>query len=199
MPFTALQIILEIWDETFIQCESILNFPVQLYLVLNVLCSDQIRVNSVNPTVVMTEMGRQGWSNPEKVKTMMSRIPLGRFAGQRLQASYTYYWLHHHVGDNSWFCHKAKCCVGSGYMAQIHNHYLKPMEPFPVYIRWKVTPPQTKSPVNVVSACTSWRNSTKFWKIWSCAFIPRARWEDCHQSKNIHFRNLLMCWFQNKG
>ncbi|XP_057681708.1 L-xylulose reductase-like [Corythoichthys intestinalis] len=40
----------------------------------------QIRVNSVNPTVVMTEMGRRGWSDPEKVKTMTSRIPLGRFA-----------------------------------------------------------------------------------------------------------------------
>ncbi|XP_034049600.1 L-xylulose reductase isoform X2 [Thalassophryne amazonica] len=40
----------------------------------------QIRVNSVNPTVVMTEMGRMGWSNPEKAKTMISRIPLGRFA-----------------------------------------------------------------------------------------------------------------------
>ncbi|XP_057683018.1 L-xylulose reductase-like isoform X2 [Corythoichthys intestinalis] len=41
----------------------------------------QIRVNSVNPTVVMTEMGRQGgWSDPEKAKTMTSRIPLGRFA-----------------------------------------------------------------------------------------------------------------------
>ncbi|XP_054615596.1 L-xylulose reductase isoform X2 [Dunckerocampus dactyliophorus] len=40
----------------------------------------QIRVNSVNPTVVMTEMGRIGWSDPEKAKTMKSRIPLGRFA-----------------------------------------------------------------------------------------------------------------------
>ncbi|XP_051273140.1 L-xylulose reductase isoform X1 [Dicentrarchus labrax] len=40
----------------------------------------QIRVNSVNPTVVMTEMGRLGWSEPEKAKTITSRIPLGRFA-----------------------------------------------------------------------------------------------------------------------
>ncbi|XP_053720812.1 L-xylulose reductase [Synchiropus splendidus] len=40
----------------------------------------QIRVNSVNPTVVLTDMGRRGWSDPEKAKTMMSRIPLGRFA-----------------------------------------------------------------------------------------------------------------------
>ncbi|XP_061520083.1 LOW QUALITY PROTEIN: L-xylulose reductase [Phycodurus eques] len=40
----------------------------------------QIRVNSVNPTVVMTEMGRRGWSDPEKAEAMTSRIPLGRFA-----------------------------------------------------------------------------------------------------------------------
>ncbi|XP_070401438.1 L-xylulose reductase isoform X1 [Nothobranchius furzeri] len=40
----------------------------------------QIRVNSVNPTVVMTEMGRLGWSDPDKAQTMTSRIPLGHFA-----------------------------------------------------------------------------------------------------------------------
>ncbi|XP_076154000.1 L-xylulose reductase isoform X1 [Alosa pseudoharengus] len=40
----------------------------------------QIRVNSVNPTVVMTDMGRIGWSDPEKAEAMTSRIPLGRFA-----------------------------------------------------------------------------------------------------------------------
>ncbi|XP_066521321.1 L-xylulose reductase isoform X1 [Hoplias malabaricus] len=40
----------------------------------------QIRVNSVNPTVVMTDMGKIGWSDPEKAKTMTSRIPLGKFA-----------------------------------------------------------------------------------------------------------------------
>lgn len=39
-----------------------------------------IRVNSVNPTVVMTDMGRLGWSDPEKAKDMLSKIPLGRFA-----------------------------------------------------------------------------------------------------------------------
>ncbi|KAM6951309.1 L-xylulose reductase [Aplochiton taeniatus] len=40
----------------------------------------QIRVNSVNPTVVMTDMGRLGWSDPDKARAMTSRIPLGRFA-----------------------------------------------------------------------------------------------------------------------
>lgn len=41
-----------------------------------------IRVNSVNPTVVLTEMGRLGWSNPEKAREMLNKIPLGRFAGK---------------------------------------------------------------------------------------------------------------------
>ncbi|XP_063077280.1 L-xylulose reductase [Engraulis encrasicolus] len=40
----------------------------------------QIRVNSINPTVVMTDMGRIGWSDPEKARGMTSRIPLGKFA-----------------------------------------------------------------------------------------------------------------------
>jgi L-xylulose reductase len=39
-----------------------------------------IRVNSVNPTVVLTEMGKRAWSDPEKGEPMLRRIPLGRFA-----------------------------------------------------------------------------------------------------------------------
>ena len=42
----------------------------------------QIRVNTVNPTVVMTPMGQANWSNPQKAKTMLDRIPLGKFAGE---------------------------------------------------------------------------------------------------------------------
>ncbi|XP_063309471.1 L-xylulose reductase [Pelobates fuscus] len=41
---------------------------------------NKIRVNAVNPTVVMTNMGRIGWSDPEKAGRMLNRIPLGRFA-----------------------------------------------------------------------------------------------------------------------
>lgn len=40
-----------------------------------------IRVNCVSPTVVMTEMGKLGWSDPQKAQAMISKIPLGRFAG----------------------------------------------------------------------------------------------------------------------
>ncbi|XP_050775999.1 L-xylulose reductase isoform X1 [Gopherus flavomarginatus] len=40
----------------------------------------KIRVNSVNPTVVMTDMGRINWSEPQKAAAMISRIPLQKFA-----------------------------------------------------------------------------------------------------------------------
>src|SRR5258708_31871207 len=41
---------------------------------------DGIRVNSVNPTVVMTEMGKRAWRQPAKRGPMLQRIPLNRFA-----------------------------------------------------------------------------------------------------------------------
>lgn len=37
-----------------------------------------IRVNSVNPTVIMTEMAKVGWSDPARANEMLSKIPLGR-------------------------------------------------------------------------------------------------------------------------
>ncbi|NXI21166.1 DER reductase, partial [Sterrhoptilus dennistouni] len=40
----------------------------------------KIRVNTVNPTVVMTDMGRINWSDPQKSAAMLARIPLGKFA-----------------------------------------------------------------------------------------------------------------------
>ncbi|ELW68188.1 L-xylulose reductase [Tupaia chinensis] len=42
----------------------------------------KIRVNAVNPTVVLTPMGQANWSDPHKAKAMLDRIPLGRFAGE---------------------------------------------------------------------------------------------------------------------
>ncbi len=40
----------------------------------------KIRVNSVNPTVVLTDMGKRAWSDPAKGGPMLARIPLRRFA-----------------------------------------------------------------------------------------------------------------------
>jgi len=42
-----------------------------------------IRVNAVNPTVVLTDMGQMAWSDPIKAKPMLDSIPLGRFAQPR--------------------------------------------------------------------------------------------------------------------
>ncbi len=39
----------------------------------------QIRVNSVNPTVILTPMGEKVWGAPEKGGPMLAKIPLGRF------------------------------------------------------------------------------------------------------------------------
>lgn len=39
----------------------------------------KIRVNSVNPTVVLTKMGRDNWSEPEKSGPLLAHIPLHRF------------------------------------------------------------------------------------------------------------------------
>ncbi|XP_026819703.1 L-xylulose reductase-like [Rhopalosiphum maidis] len=39
-----------------------------------------IRTNNVNPTVVLTRMGKIAWSDPKKSEPIMRRIPLGRFA-----------------------------------------------------------------------------------------------------------------------
>ncbi|XP_017474381.1 PREDICTED: L-xylulose reductase [Rhagoletis zephyria] len=39
----------------------------------------QIRVNSVNPTVVLTKMGRDNWSDPDKSGPLLAHIPLHRF------------------------------------------------------------------------------------------------------------------------
>ena len=39
-----------------------------------------IRVNCVNPTVVLTDLGRRDWSDPVKAEPMLKAIPLGKFA-----------------------------------------------------------------------------------------------------------------------
>ena len=42
----------------------------------------QIRVNTINPTVTMTPMGRKAWSDPVKSQEMIKKIPMGRFVGE---------------------------------------------------------------------------------------------------------------------
>lgn len=38
----------------------------------------KIRVNAVNPTVILTKMGRDHWSDPAKANGLLSHIPLRR-------------------------------------------------------------------------------------------------------------------------
>ncbi|KAJ8973457.1 hypothetical protein NQ317_013451 [Molorchus minor] len=40
---------------------------------------NKIRINSVNPTVVMTDLGRRFWSDPNLAGPMLAKIPLKRF------------------------------------------------------------------------------------------------------------------------
>lgn len=42
-----------------------------------------IRVNSVNPTIVWTRMGQEQWGDPEKQAMMKKKIPMGRFVEVR--------------------------------------------------------------------------------------------------------------------
>eukprot|EP00112_Aurelia_sp_Birch-Aquarium-sp1_P005924 Seg1666.16 transcript_id=Seg1666.16/GoldUCD/mRNA.D3Y31 product="L-xylulose reductase" protein_id=Seg1666.16/GoldUCD/D3Y31 len=39
-----------------------------------------IRTNALNPTVVWTDMARKAWSDPEKSSSMLSKIPMAKFA-----------------------------------------------------------------------------------------------------------------------
>jgi L-xylulose reductase len=39
----------------------------------------KIRVNSINPTVILTRMGRENWSDPGKAQPLLNKIPLRRF------------------------------------------------------------------------------------------------------------------------
>lgn len=38
-----------------------------------------IRTNAIAPVMTMTPMGRKAWSDPEKARPMLAKIPLGRF------------------------------------------------------------------------------------------------------------------------
>ncbi len=40
----------------------------------------KIRVNAVNPTVTMTDLGKRDWTDPVKAGPMLARIPQGKFA-----------------------------------------------------------------------------------------------------------------------
>lgn len=73
----------------------------------------KIRVNCVNPTVVMTNMGRRAWSDPQKAGAMLSRIPLGKFAEME-DVSHAILFL---LSDISAMIHGVTLPVDGGFLA----------------------------------------------------------------------------------
>ncbi|XP_071547374.1 L-xylulose reductase-like [Panulirus ornatus] len=68
-----------LWDHT-VYCSAKAALDMLTKVMALELGPKGIRVNAVSPTVVMTAMGRLGWSDPAKAGPMMDRIPQGRFA-----------------------------------------------------------------------------------------------------------------------
>ena len=70
-----------------------------------------VRVNSVSPTVTMTEMGRQAWADPAKSGPMLAHIPLGSFP-EPTDVADAILWL---LSDACRMIHGADVPVDGGY------------------------------------------------------------------------------------
>lgn len=73
----------------------------------------RIRVNSVNPTITLTPMGRQAWGDPARARPMLDRLPLARFAEPGEVASVIAFLL----GDEAAMVHGACIDVDGGFQA----------------------------------------------------------------------------------
>ena len=73
-----------------------------------------IRVNVVAPTVVMTEMGIQVWSDPAKSEPMLAKIPLNRFA-EPINIADAVMFL---ASEEASMINGVVLCVDGGYTAQ---------------------------------------------------------------------------------
>ncbi|XP_045448612.1 L-xylulose reductase-like [Melitaea cinxia] len=72
-----------------------------------------IRVNTINPTVIMTELGRRAWADPEKAQAFLSKIPLGRF-GEVQEAVNAIVFL---LSDNASMINGVQLPVDGGFLA----------------------------------------------------------------------------------
>jgi NAD(P)-dependent dehydrogenase (short-subunit alcohol dehydrogenase family) len=72
-----------------------------------------IRVNAVNPTVTLTPMAIKAWSDETKAASMLSRIPVGRFAEPDDVAEVILFLL----SDAAAMVHGVSLPVDGGYMA----------------------------------------------------------------------------------
>lgn len=68
-----------------------------------------IRVNSVNPTVVMTKMGREVW-DAERGRPMLNRIPAGRFCEEEEVCNAIMFYL----SDEAAFCSGSRLMLDGG-------------------------------------------------------------------------------------
>ena len=75
---------------------------------------DGIRANSVHPGPVATPMTESGRSDPERYKTTVSRIPLGRY-GQPEDVAYGVLFL---ASDESSFMTGSELVIDGGWTAQ---------------------------------------------------------------------------------
>lgn len=73
-----------------------------------------IRVNAVNPTVTLTPMAEQAWSDPAKASQMLSRIPLNRFV-QPEEVAQTIAYL---LGDEARMINGVSLAVDGGFLAR---------------------------------------------------------------------------------
>jgi L-xylulose reductase len=71
-----------------------------------------IRVNAVNPTVILTPMGEKVWGDPVKGGPMLAKIPLGRF-GKPVHVADTVAFL---LSDQASMIHGITLPVDGGYL-----------------------------------------------------------------------------------
>uniref|UniRef100_A0A0K8TTU2 Putative diacetyl reductase/l-xylulose reductase n=1 Tax=Tabanus bromius TaxID=304241 RepID=A0A0K8TTU2_TABBR len=74
----------------------------------------KIRVNSINPTVILTRMGRDNWSDPEKANPLLNHIPLHRFGEVKEVVDAVIYLL----SENSSFVNGHSLLLEGGYSVQ---------------------------------------------------------------------------------
>ena len=73
-----------------------------------------IRVNSVHPGPIVTEMTREGRNNPERLEMMLARIPMGRYGEPEEVANAVLYL----ASDESSFVTGSEVVVDGGWTAQ---------------------------------------------------------------------------------
>lgn len=67
------------WADHAAYCASKGGLDAMSRVMANELGRKDIRVNCVNPTITLTDLGERAWSDPAKADPIRARIPIGRF------------------------------------------------------------------------------------------------------------------------